>query len=100
MILISLHHGVPKWLAYSPQDSAKYSHTEDILLGTQFNLNGTLDVTSNFRRKLYNEKIAGKLPPEADHFMSNYLTVRNTEWTTPGSGARIMRYYGTDDLPW
>ena len=100
VILISLHHGVPKSLAYSPQGSEKYSPTEDILLGTQFNLSGTLDITSMFRRKLYNEKIAGKLPAEADNFMSNYLTVRNTEWTTSGSGARLMRYYGTDDLPW
>ncbi len=100
VILVSLHHRAPQELAYFPQNSGKYSSKEDIILKTQFNLRGTFEDTSEFRRKLYFEKIEGKLTSQDDQFMSNYLTTYTTQWTNPGSGARIMRYYALDDLPW
>ena len=63
-----------------------YSDQSDVFFGTVFELEGAFQATTEFRSRLYDEKIGSKpdlLPANADRFVRNYLKRHPTEWTTP-----------------
>ena len=101
LILVTMNNIVDSQLAYSPQNTHEYTlSTDEVLLGRDLEIRGKFAATTEFRRKLYAEHIAGKLSETDDDFVKSYLTRIATQWIAPKSDAHVKFWYKRDELPW
>ena len=101
LILVTMNNSVEPEVAYSAPPNEYTLSYNKVLPGNHLKIQGNFLATTEFRRKLYAEHIAGKLSKINDAFVKFYLTQIDTRWIAPKSDTRMKLWYRQDDdLPW